>query len=45
MNLDKDILTIVAHWSQMELEIVNDDDNKLTKVLLTIGAHWSPLKL
>ena len=35
------MLTIGAHWSPLELEIVDDDDNNLIKVLLTIGGHWS----
>ena len=35
------MLTIGAHWSPLELEIVDDDKNNLIKVLLTIGVHWS----
>ena len=27
--------------NEMELEIADDDDNKLIKVLLTIEVHWS----
>ena len=34
------MLIIGAHWSPLELEIVNDEDNNLFKLLVTIGAHW-----
>ena len=39
------MLTIGAHWSPLELEIVDDEDNNLFMLLVTIGAHWSPLEL
>ena len=38
------MLTIGAHWSPLELEIVDDNKN-IIKVLLSIGAQWSPLEL
>ena len=39
------MLTIGAHWSPLELEIVDEDENNLIKVLLTIGDNWGPLGL
>ena len=38
-------ITIGAHWSPLELEIEDEDDNDLIKKLLAIGAHWSPFEL
>ena len=39
------VLTIGAHWSPLELEIVKRDMSELIQMVLTIGAHWSPLEL
>ena len=41
----KKVLSIGAHWSQLELEIVDEGKSNLIKKLLSIGAHWSPLEL
>ena len=36
---------IGAHWSPLELEIVNEGKSNKIKKFLSIGAHWSPLEL
>ena len=43
--LDRMVFTIGAHWSPLELEIVDEGKSNLIKKLLTIGAHWNPLEL
>ena len=43
--LDTVVFTIGAHWSPLELEIVDEGKINLIKKLLTIGDHWSPLEL
>ena len=43
--LDRVVFTIGAHWSPLELEIVDEGKINLIKKLLTSGAHWSPLEL
>ena len=36
---------IGAHWSPLELEVVDEGKNNLIKKLITTGAHWCPLEL
>ena len=44
-NLIKKVFSIGAHWSPLELEIVDERKSILIKKLLSIGAHWSPFEL
>ena len=39
------VLTIGAHWSPLELEILKRAMAELIQMVLSIGAHWSPLEL
>ena len=39
------MFTIGAHWSPLELEIVDEGKSNLIKKLVTIGEHWSPFEL
>ena len=39
------MFTIGAHWSPLELEIVDEGKSNMIKKFLSIGAHWSPLEL
>ena len=44
-ELIQTVISIGAHWSQLELEIENIGMIKLIQTVLTIGAHWFPLEL
>ena len=39
------LISIGAHWSPFELEIVKRDKAELIQMVISIGAHWSPLEL
>ena len=39
------VITIGAHWSQLEFENMNIEMAKLIHTVINIGAHWSPLEL
>ena len=39
------VLTIVAHWITLELEMMNMGMAKLIQMVLTNEAHWSPFEL
>ena len=41
LELSWDRLTFGAHWSPLELKIMNIGVAKLIQTVLTIGAHWS----
>jgi hypothetical protein len=36
------VLTIGAHWSQLEMEIEKRDIAELIQMVIPIGVHWSP---
>ena len=42
--LETVVFSIGAHWSPLELVIVDEVKCNLIKKFLTIGAHWSPLE-
>ena len=38
------LLIIGAHWSPLELKIVDEGKSNMIKKFLSIGTHWSPLE-
>ena len=41
MRKYRECLPLETHWSPLELEIIDDDNNNLIKLLFTIGANLS----